>query len=243
MAIEKKTHIPLCLKTYEQLFKMIKNNELHDKMPSETALAKQLKVSRTTLRQALAFLQDDGLVRIVRGVGNFVVNNTDVPPEKDKSTALEKLQNPLYQIHDGAFDSHKFDFLLELDSDYTQEIFQKKSPAVISCDRCFYKSNKMTAFVFSFLPIDTVTELNINLQDSEEFFDILQDKIYQYCTKSDLEIKLSNSANIKYKMVGNDTCFLFIETLYKDDRVICHNKFYIPKQFAKINLTRNNDIQ
>lgn len=240
MAIEKKTHVPLCLKTYEQLFKMIKAQELQDKLPSETVLAKQLQVSRTTLRQALAFLQDDGLIRIVRGVGNFVVNNTDIVSGKDNASTLEILQNPLYQIHNGKFTSHKFDFLLELDSDYTQEIFHKKSAAVVSCDRCFYTANKITAFVFTFLPIDTISELNINLQNSEEFFEALQDKIYNYCTRSEMEIKLSNSANIKYKMVGNDTCFLFIETLYKDERVICHNKFYIPKQFAKINLIRNN---
>lgn len=44
------------------------------RMPAETALAERLGVSRPVLRQALALLRDEGLVRTVKGSGNFVAD-------------------------------------------------------------------------------------------------------------------------------------------------------------------------
>lgn len=41
-------------------------------LPSETALAERFKVNRHTLRQALAVLQENGLIRIEQGRGAFV---------------------------------------------------------------------------------------------------------------------------------------------------------------------------
>ena len=51
---------------YDKLYKMIIDGEypLNSKLPSEPELAKSFGVSRMTLRQALALLQDDGLVKI-----------------------------------------------------------------------------------------------------------------------------------------------------------------------------------
>jgi GntR family phosphonate transport system transcriptional regulator len=43
-------------------------------LPSETALAARFRVNRHTLRQALAALQDAGLIRIEQGRGAFVQN-------------------------------------------------------------------------------------------------------------------------------------------------------------------------
>lgn len=45
------------------------------RLPSEPELSKLIGVSRTTLRQALALLQDDGLVNNIRGKGNFIVKS------------------------------------------------------------------------------------------------------------------------------------------------------------------------
>ena len=56
---------------YDKLYKMIIDGEypLNSKLPSEPELAKSFGVSRMTLRQALALLQDDGLVKNIRGKG------------------------------------------------------------------------------------------------------------------------------------------------------------------------------
>ena len=60
---------------YNKLFKMINEGTfLEDsRLPSEPDLAKELGISRTTLRQALALLQDDGLIKNIRGKGNYII--------------------------------------------------------------------------------------------------------------------------------------------------------------------------
>jgi len=49
--------------------------ESGDKLPSQTILSERLHVSRTSLREALARLQTEGLIRQVHGVGTFVAQD------------------------------------------------------------------------------------------------------------------------------------------------------------------------
>jgi GntR family transcriptional regulator len=46
-----------------------------DRFPTESALVRRFRVSRTTIRQALSRLQHDGLIRRHRGSGSFVTLN------------------------------------------------------------------------------------------------------------------------------------------------------------------------
>ncbi len=54
--------------------KMISKGELKkgEKLPSEIAFAKQLNVSRATLREAFRILEDEGLISRYHGVGTFI---------------------------------------------------------------------------------------------------------------------------------------------------------------------------
>ena len=47
-----------------------------DKLPNENELAKELGVSRSTLREAVKILTTNGVLEIKRGKGTFVTNNT-----------------------------------------------------------------------------------------------------------------------------------------------------------------------
>lgn len=235
--MKKTAKIPLYVKTYENLFDKIKSGEFKNQLPSETDLSTQLKVSRTTLRQALALLQDDGLIKNLHGIGNFIVD----PNKTNNNNTLEKLSNPLYQTHSETFDDYDISFNLVLDSEYTKELFHQRSSAIVSCERCYFKHKKPLAYIFTFLPINSIDLLNIDLNDKDSLFNALEDNIYKICTKSNLEIKISNAGTTitqKYKMFDSNQCVLIMETLYKDDTVICHNKFYIPKQFANIKISR-----
>ena len=95
---------------YDKLYKMIINGEypLNSKLPSEPELAKSFGVSRMTLRQALALLQDDGLVKNIRGKGNFIIS-----PEKcAKRDFLELIGNPIYKCHTEKIQDIEFDMIL-----------------------------------------------------------------------------------------------------------------------------------
>lgn len=232
--LNKTERIPLCVRVYKQIYDKIKAEEYGDKLPGENQLAKDLGVSRSTLRQALAFLHDDGLIKNVHGIGNFIIRHS----AKDRHS-LEIISNPLYAIHNEKVKLQDFRFRLELDSQYTQEIFGKHSTAVVSCDRWYEHDSRTVGMIFTFLPIDSIDLLGINMQNEKEFYEFLDNGIYDVCDKSELEIKISSAGNLRYKMPGGEQCILAIETLYKDGKVVCHNKIYVPKLFANLRITRN----
>ena len=62
------------MRVYDQLYRLIQEGVFPagSQLPSEPVLAGQLSVSRMTLRRALALLQEDHLVKNIRGKGNFI---------------------------------------------------------------------------------------------------------------------------------------------------------------------------
>lgn len=70
----------LYLKVKQQLEKMIKDGRVKegDKLPSEPILAKQLQVSRSTLREAIKLLQRQGILISKNGDGTYVKKNTGI---------------------------------------------------------------------------------------------------------------------------------------------------------------------
>jgi multiple sugar transport system substrate-binding protein len=63
---------PLYLQVAELLKEQILNGELKGGLPTEDKLSNQLKVSRVTIRKAMAVLKNKGLISSYRGKGTFV---------------------------------------------------------------------------------------------------------------------------------------------------------------------------
>lgn len=220
---------------YDKLYKMIIGGKfpLNSKLPSEPQLAKMFGVSRMTLRQALALLQDDGLVKNIHGKGNFITS-----PEKcTQQDFLELIGNPIYKCHNEKIDDVELIFRLELESDYTRQVLEKESTAVVACERYYKGNNKVLAYAFTFVSVETIKEMNIDLNDEAQLLDFLENKSYEVAESSILEIKHSsagNPPNQKYKLIGGDQCDLILETLYPNDYSppILFNKYYIPSQYS-----------
>ena len=67
--------------TADRLYEMIIEQKLYpagSKLPNENELSTSLQVSRTTLREAVTILTQQGILRILRGKGTFV---SDILPE------------------------------------------------------------------------------------------------------------------------------------------------------------------
>ena len=124
--------IPRCVAVYNKLFQMIKDGEFvqDSRLPTEPELAKTMGVSRTTLRQALAFLQEDGIIKNMQGKGNFVMKS-GVKIEK----GLETLEHPVYSSVTEEIDEVELEFRIEPSSDYTAKVLERKTPVVIFADR------------------------------------------------------------------------------------------------------------
>jgi GntR family transcriptional regulator len=78
LTIDHKSHVPLHLQAEELLRKLIADPRYADGkfLPNEVDLAKQLAISRTTLRQALNKLVYEGLLTRKKGIGTKVAGST-----------------------------------------------------------------------------------------------------------------------------------------------------------------------
>jgi DNA-binding GntR family transcriptional regulator len=87
--IDRGSPIPAYYQIELDLKKRILRNEwsIHQSLPSEAELAAQYQVSRITLRQALAELEKDGIIKKYRGKA-AIINNVPLPFVHDLSYVL-----------------------------------------------------------------------------------------------------------------------------------------------------------
>lgn len=165
--------IPRCVEVYNKLFEMIKDGEFvqDSRLPTEPELAKAMGVSRTTLRQALAFLQEDGIIKNVHGKGNFVMKS-GIKLEK----GLEVLEHPVYSSVTEKIDEVEFEFKIEPSSDYTAKVLERKTPVVIFADRWYKSEGKTVAYTLSIIPVETISEEGIDLSDKNQLLNYLEKK-------------------------------------------------------------------
>ena len=77
---------------HERLKHLISETEPGGQLPSEPKLAKQMGVSRATLREAMRLFETQGVIHRRQGVGTFVI-----PPSQVMDTGLEVLESILTQ--------------------------------------------------------------------------------------------------------------------------------------------------
>lgn len=77
---------------HERLRQLISETEPGGRLPSEPKLAKQMGVSRATLREAMRLFETQGVIHRRQGVGTFVI-----PPSQVMDTGLEVLESILSQ--------------------------------------------------------------------------------------------------------------------------------------------------
>lgn len=229
---------PLYINVYDELLLQITKGKypVGSRLPSEPDLASSLGVSRVTLRQALALLQDDGLVRNERGKGNFVIDTF----YKQESVELEKMGNPMHKCHISTFDQIDIHYRLDSETKYTKQVLKSEAATVVALERLYRKDNNLVAYAFTFISMETVENFDLDLNDDEQMLDFFENRVYQYANRGEIEIKYTHTVNLatkNEKLVGQNECFLLLENLFDNkDTQLLINKFYIPQQFAKIKL-------
>lgn len=222
---------------YNKLFKMISEGVFPEdcRLPSEPDLAKDLGVSRTTLRQALALLQDDGLIKNIRGKGNYIINSN-----KNKSVGLEKVGNLIYKCLEDYIDDVEMDFHIEPPSDYFVKVLGEKPVAAISMDRWYKVKGEAIAYTYTIIPIETISNFNIDLNNSEELLNFVEDEIYKECSKTSIDIKVSSSGKFvtkKYPICSDAQYYLIEESIYKNgENLIAFNKNYLPESHTSLQI-------
>ncbi|MFC7680686.1 GntR family transcriptional regulator [Paenibacillus sp. GCM10028914] len=231
---------PLYINVYDELLLQISKGEYHagSQLPSEPDLARKLGVSRATLRQALVLLQDDGLVRNVRGKGNFVLESFN----KQEDVQLEKLSNPMHKCHISTFDQIDVHYRLDPETEHTKQVLKRDSSEVLALERLYRKEGKLLAYAFTFMSMQTIESLSLDLNNKTQLLEFLENEAYVDANHSNIEIRFTHTVNLadrKEKLIGQNECFLLLEALYsitEPNYPLMYNKFYIPQQFSNIKL-------
>ncbi len=225
---------------YNKILKLIQDGLYPEgsKLPTEPVLAKQMGISRMTLRQSLALLQEDGIIESRRGIGNFVRKTLN----KD-SVGLEKMSNPVYKSCLDNLDDVTIELIPGISTEYTERILKSKFSVVLAVHRYYKNEGSIKAYCFSHLPADSEYLNDVDLNNSSELLDFMENKIYEYAHSSIIELRVVNETeNLKSKEIENDTNLfqMIMETVLdaKGD-VIAHSKYYIPLNRANLKIYCN----
>lgn len=226
---------------YNKILQMIQEGMYPEgsKLQSEPVLAEQMNVSRSTLRQALALLQEDGIIEARRGVGNFVRKTIDV-----NATGLEKMDNPLYKSCKEDISYTRIEILPGISTDYTERIFRRKMPVVLAAHRFYGHDGIVHAYCFSHIATDFQYLNEINLNDEKAFLQFLETDIYSYAHSRKCEVSVVGmTENLKEKNIQNSNKLFQMlreSILDTNGKVIAVNKFYIPIEKALIKIFSSN---
>ncbi|WP_125574584.1 GntR family transcriptional regulator [Levilactobacillus huananensis] len=227
------------VQVYSTIYKRIVNSQYPQgsQLPPEKALADELNISRSTLRQALSLLKDDKMIQGAPGKGNFVLYDNST-----LNQAITQLRNPIYAGLAQSPTDIELDAHLESSTKYTNHILKRPTGMVMFISRWYKEHDTAMAFAFSTLPVDTLDRANIDGNNQDELRDYLENTVYQNQNYAKRTIQFSRSGNESakpYQLSTSDNFILVQETIYSRelDYPLCHTKYYFPAETCTLKLT------
>lgn len=154
------------VQVYNKIFNMIQDGTYSPGMqlPSEPELAGQLNVSRATLRKSLALLQEDHLVKNIRGKGNFIRENSSNLSEN----GYENRQHPIKTCLTSKITEVELEFRVEVPAEAITASLKQETPVVVIADRWYHTDDGPLAYTLSFIPIELISDAEISLHDTKQ---------------------------------------------------------------------------
>jgi GntR family transcriptional regulator len=217
-----------------ELAGVIQRTQPGDRLPSEPKLAKELGVSRATLREAMRAFEGQGLIRRRQGVGTFVVG-----PAQVIETGLEVLESIETLAEKMGIEVNMGDLVVErVEADQTQAenlSIEIKTP-VISVSRVIYTDNRPVAYL-----VDTLPEAILAPEDLEAGFTgsvldrLIISKNYPLSKSKTVIHAVAASSSIAraLEIQRGDVLLLFVAHLYDESGVVIDfsHSYFLPGYF------------
>lgn len=143
-----------------QLAELIANTPPGQRLPSEPQLAKELGVSRATLREAMRSFEGQGLIRRRQGKGTFVVQHPRVIESGlEVLESLETLAQRIgLEVHMGECTITR----LNADALVAEGLRVEPGTVVVRVERVIHADSRPVAFLIDILPEDILTPEELN---------------------------------------------------------------------------------
>lgn len=232
----------LYLKTKQQLENMIKEGLFKEgeKLPTEPLLAKQLQVSRSTLREAIKLLQRQGFLTSKNGVGTYVNKNGKVI-----NSSLNLLQSTGAMIKNSGFLLSQSDMKV-CEISITEEWKEKLNcdENVIIIERIRKNEDINLAYTFNIFPKSIAGNL-FEEGITGSLLAFLQEKMNISIKYAISEICLPDGNNIfddkAVRKLGNKTMLLKQLHFNEKDEPIFYSYDYMNNSYTKFYVKRDRD--
>jgi len=182
--LSKDNHVSISL--HEQLSLLIAETKPGGQLPSEPRLAEDLGVSRASLREAMRTFETRGVLERKQGVGTFVIHPMHVLDSGLEN--LISLETIAEQIGLAVSMGELKVCRKIIDFELSQELGLPENEEIIYVSRVILADNKPIAYLEDNLPVDVISEEEVNNHFTGSVLDLLikRDNIPLASSKCDI---------------------------------------------------------
>lgn len=223
-----------------QLAELIANTPPGQRLPSEPQLAKDLGVSRATLREAMRAFEGQGLIRRRQGKGTFVVQHPRVI-----ETGLEVLESIETLARRINLDVSMGECVISqqsADETIAHNLGLEVGSRVVRVERVISADNRPVAFLVDILPEDILTPEELDEGFTGSVLDFLLRRGAPHLTESFTEIRaVAASSEIarRLEIQRGDVLLMFQAQLYDaTGRVVDFSQSYFLPGYFRFHVVR-----
>lgn len=234
--------ISLSSKAKQEILNFIENEEIQadDILPSENTFMNILGVSRYTVREALALLEQDKIIYKIKGKGTFV-NKRPIQIE----SGLEKLESITEIIE--SFGYNPGTIWVGIEEGYPTKDMIKKlkleaDDKVITLKRIRTANGKAAAYLVDTIPKKIVNNESLDNIDQESVFSYFREKfgiIIDYAT-TEIIPTIPTEEMIEHLKVADDKLFILLHQLHydKEGNPILYSLDYFDSEIFRLKVNR-----
>jgi GntR family transcriptional regulator len=229
-----KNGISISQRLHEDLGKIIAETPPGERLLTEPELAKQLKVSRATLREAMRTFETQGLIYRHQGSGTFVIH-----PSQAINTGLEVLESiETLSKRVGlavTMGNVKIEHLLAND-EFAIALAIKIGDPILKISRVIHAEGRPVAYLVDILPIDMITADELESGFTGSVLDLLLKRGTPSLVSSRCEINAVQAAveiAKSMRIQRGDVLLRFIAYLYTTNgRIVDYSfSYFLPGYF------------
>ena len=219
---------------HEALGKIIADTPPGDKLLTEPELARQLNVSRATLREAMRTFETQGLIYRHQGSGTFVIH-----PSQVIDTGLELLESIETLSKRIGLPVSMGELVIEhcpASEEYAKALSIKLEDPLICISRIIKAEGRPVAYLIDIIPDDILTTEELEHGFTGSMLDLLLRRGYPTLVSSRCEINADTAKNEVAKALliqRGDVLLRFIAYLYSTNgRVVDYSySYFLPGYF------------